>query len=92
MSKDTYWIVFIFVANYVDNVIYLINRGPCTDLDDGILKETWIGKSMHYSFLKIFECEAYVHIDKKKNRNKLDAKTRKCYFSKYGIDGMGFKL
>lgn len=46
---------------------------------------------MNYTFLKIFGCEAYAHIDKE-TRKKLDPKSLKCYFIGYGVDGLGYKL
>jgi len=53
-----------FWADVVDTVFYLINRGPSSSLDGGILEETWMGKKVKYSFLKTFGCEAFVHINK----------------------------
>lgn len=49
--------------NCVDIIIYLINRWPYTTLYGGILEETWIGKTVTNSFLRLFRCEAYAHID-----------------------------
>ena len=46
---------------------------------------------MNYSFLKVFGHEAYAHIDKE-NIKKLGANSRKYYFIRYGIDGLGFIL
>ena len=48
----------------VDTVVYLINIGPSSALDGGILEEAWIGKQVKYSFLRNFGCEEFVHIDK----------------------------
>jgi hypothetical protein len=53
-----------FWADVVNNVVYLINKGPSSFLDGGILEEAWTGKKVNYSFLKTFDCEAFVHIDK----------------------------
>jgi hypothetical protein len=52
-------------------------------LDGRIPEEEWIGKKVNYSFLKTFDCEAFVHIDKE-NRTKLEAKSKKCTFIGYG--------
>jgi hypothetical protein len=60
-----------FWADVVDIVIYLINIGPSSSLDGGILEEAWIGKKVNYSFLKTFGCEAFIHIDKE-NKTKLE--------------------
>lgn len=80
-----------FWTQAVDTVVYLINRGPSTALDGGILEEEWIGKKVDLSYLKVFGCEAFVHIDKE-NRKKLDAKSMRCTFIGYGSDDFGFRL
>ena len=71
--------------------VYLINRGPSTPLDGGIIEEAWIGEKVNYLFLKTFGCEAFVHVDKE-NRNKFDAKSQKCTFIGYGVDDYGYQL
>ena len=43
-------------------------------LDGGILEEMWIGKKVNYSFLKVFGCESFAHVNKE-YRKKLDAKS-----------------
>ena len=43
----------------------VINKGPSSTLDGGILEEAWTCKKVNYSFLRTFDCEAFVHIDKK---------------------------
>lgn len=66
-------------VNFVDIFAYLINKDPSTTLDGGILEEIWIRKMVNYSFIRVFGCEDFVHIDKENNK-KLDAKSQKCYF------------
>eukprot|EP00253_Pinus_taeda_P007037 PITA_07037 len=80
-----------FWVDAVDIVVYLIKRGPSSSLDGGILKEAWIGKKVNYSFLKIFGCEASVHINKE-NRTKLEAKSKKCTFIGYGVNDFGYRF
>ena len=80
-----------FREDVVDNVVYLIKRGPSRYLDGRILEEEWIGKKLNYSFLKTFDCKAFVHIDKK-NRTKLEAKSKKCTFIGYGANDFGYRL
>ena len=53
-----------FWADAKDTVVYLINRGPSISLDGGILEESWTCKKVNYFFLKTFDCDAFVHIDK----------------------------
>ena len=46
---------------------------------------------MNYSHLKIFGCEAFVHIPKE-NRTKLDDKSMKCIFLGYADEDFGYRL
>ena len=80
-----------FWAEAVDTVVYLINRGPLGSLDGRILEEEWTRKKVNYSFLKTFDCEAFVHIDKE-NRTKLKAKSKKCTFIGYNVNDFGYHL
>ena len=58
------WFPLYFWDNAVDIVVYLINKGPSSTLDGGILEEAWTSKKLIYSFLRTFGCEAFIHIDK----------------------------
>ena len=54
-------------------------------------QEVWTGKKPSIKHLKVFGCDAYVHVPKEK-RSKLDNNTGKCIFIGYK-DGMkGYKL
>eukprot|EP00253_Pinus_taeda_P021756 PITA_21756 len=68
-----------FWAEAVDTACYLVNRSPSSALDDKTLQEVWTGKKPSLSHLKVFECDAYVHVPKE-NRTKLDSKSEKCIF------------
>ena len=68
-----------FWVEAIRTTCYLINQSPTTTLDKGIPKEVWMGKKVNYSHLKIFVCEAFVHISKE-NRINLDDKSMKCIF------------
>ena len=80
-----------FWDDVVEIVVYLINGGPSSTLDGGILEEAWTGKKVNYSFLRTFGCEAFIHIDKD-DRTKLEAKSKKCTFIGYGVDDFGYSL
>jgi hypothetical protein len=58
---------------------YLVNRSPSSVLDDKTPQEVWTGKKPCLTHLKVFGCEAYVHVPKE-NRSKLDKKAEKCIF------------
>jgi hypothetical protein len=71
---------------------YLVNRSPSSMLDNKTPREVWTGKKPSLTHLKVFGCEAYVHVPKK-NKSKLDKKAEKCIFIgyKYGHQGCGIK-
>ena len=69
----------------------MINRGPSTPLGCSISEEAWTSKKASYYFLKTFGCESFVHIDSE-NRTKLEAKSKKCIFVRYGINEFGYRL
>jgi hypothetical protein len=75
----------------VDIDVYLINRGPLSSLDVGILEKTRAGKKINYSFMKTFSCEAFVHIDKE-NKTNLEEKFKKCTFLGYRVNDFGYHL
>jgi hypothetical protein len=57
-------------------------------LDGKTLYEVWTGKEPFLTHLKVFVCDAYVHVPKE-NKSKLDNKVEKCIFIgyKYGLKG-----
>ena len=81
----------MFWAEAVSTAAYLINRGPSVPLDCKIPEEEWTGKSANLSHLKVFGCVSYVHVNAEK-RDKLDAKSKKCFFIGYGTDDFGYKI
>jgi hypothetical protein len=57
-------------------------------LDDKNPDEVWTGKRPSLEHLRVFGCDAYVHVPKE-NRSKMDNKVEKCIFIgyKYGVKG-----
>jgi hypothetical protein len=57
-------------------------------LDDKTPHEVWTGKKPSLEHLKVFGCDAYVHVPKE-SRSKLDNKVEKCIFMGYkdGVNG-----
>jgi hypothetical protein len=80
-----------FSVDDVNIFVYISKRGPSRSSDGGILEEAWIGKKVNYSFLKTFDCNTFVHIDKE-NRTKLEEKSKKCTFIGYGLNDFGYFL
>jgi hypothetical protein len=72
----------------VGTACYLVNRLPSSTLDDKTPQEVWTGKKPSLTHIKVFRCEAYIHV-LKENKSKLDKKAKKCIFIgyKYGLKG-----
>jgi len=60
-------------------------------LEDKTPQEVWSGKESFLSHLRVFVCDAYVHVPKEK-RTKLDSKSKKCIFIGYKDGLKGYKL
>jgi hypothetical protein len=57
-------------------------------LDEKTPQEVWTGKKSSLTHLKVFGCDAYVHVPKE-NKSKLDKKDEKhiCIGYKHGLKG-----
>jgi hypothetical protein len=75
----------------VGTACYLVNQLPSSSLDDKTPREVWTGKKPSLTHLRVFGCEAYVHVPKEKN-NKLDKKVEKCIFIGYKYGFKGYKI
>ena len=80
-----------FWADVINTATFLINRGPSVPVGFRIPEEAWNGKKVNISYLKVFGCLSYVHIDDA-TRNKLDPKSKKCYFIGYGDTELGYRF
>jgi len=69
----------------------MVNRSPSSVLDDNTPHEVWIGKKPPLTHLKVFCCDAYVHVPKE-NRSQLDRKSERCIFVAYKDGLKGYKL
>jgi hypothetical protein len=63
----------------VGTTCYLVNKPPSSALDDKTPQEIWTGKKPSLTHIKVFGCEAYVHVPKE-NMNKIDKNAEKCIF------------
>jgi transposase InsO family protein len=75
----------------VGTTCYMVNRSPSSALDDKTPHEVWSAKKPSLQHLRVFGCDAYVHVPKE-NRSKLDKKAEKCIFIGYKDDVKGYKL
>jgi hypothetical protein len=80
-----------FWAEAVSTACYLVNRSPSSALDDTTPHEVWSGNKPSLQHLRVFGCDAYVHVPKE-NRSKLDNKAEKCIFIGYKDGVKGYKL
>lgn len=55
-----------FWAEAVDTACYLINRSASSVLEDKTPQEVWTGEKPSLSHLRVFGCDAYVHVPKEK--------------------------
>ena len=78
-------------AKAVGTTCYLVNRSPSSTLDDKTPQELWTGKKPSLTHLKVFVCDAYVHVPKE-NMIKLDKKVEKCIFIGYKNGLKGYKI
>ena len=62
-----------FWALAVDTACYLKNRSPTSTLVDKTPYEVWSGQKPFVAHLRVFGCEAFMHVPKEK-RSKLDNK------------------
>jgi hypothetical protein len=75
----------------VGTASYLVNRSPSSMLDDKTPQEVWTGNKPSLTHLKVFGCDAYVHVPKE-NMSKIDKKDEKCIFIGYKDGLKGYKL
>ena len=51
----------MFWVEVISTAAYLLNRDPSVSIDNKLLEEEWIGKSVNLSHLKVFDCLLYTH-------------------------------
>jgi hypothetical protein len=78
-------------AEAVGTACYLVNRLSSLVLDVKTPQEVWTDKKPSLTHLKVFGCDAYIHVPKE-NMSKLDKKAKKCIFIGYKDGLKGYKL
>ena len=80
-----------FWGEVVNTTVYLINRSASVTLDFDIPQRVWTGKDVPYSHLKVFGCNAFMHVPKEQ-RSKLNDKATPCIFIGYGDEEFSYRL
>jgi hypothetical protein len=71
-----------FWAEAIETARYLVNMSLSSTLVDTTPNEVWFGNNTSVEHLKVFGCDAFVHVPKEM-RSKLDKKVFKCIFIGY---------
>ena len=74
-----------FWAEAVNTAVYLHNRSPTRSLEGKTPYEAWNGTKPDLSNLRVFGCDAYLHVSEEK-RTKLESKALKCVHLGYVIN------
>jgi hypothetical protein len=80
-----------FWEEVVETARYLVNMSPSSTIVEMTPNEVWYGKKPLVAHLKVFVCDAFVHVPKEK-RNKLDKKVVKCVFIIYKEGMKGYNI
>ena len=72
-----------FWVDALSTATYLHNRSPTNAVQDKTPYEAWTGNKPIVSHLRIFGCDAYIHVPRDE-RSKLDSKTRRSISFGYG--------
>ena len=80
-----------FWAEAISTAAYLCNRSPTRAVAGMTPYEAWTGQKPQVDGLRVFGCQAFVHIPKDE-RKKLDSKSKRCIFLGYGATTKGYRL
>ena len=72
-------------------MVYVQNRTPHRVLENKTLEEVFSSKKLEVSLLRIFSCQAYLHIPKEK-RTKLDSYGNKVIFVGYSESSKDYRI
>ncbi|KAL0811972.1 hypothetical protein ABMA28_009370 [Loxostege sticticalis] len=78
-------------AEAVVTAAYIVNRSPTRAPDWKTPEEKWSGKQPIVSHMRVFGCEAMMHIPKEKVK-KWDSRSRKMIFLGYCDNSKGYRL
>ena len=80
-----------FWREAVATAVILRNRSPTKAVKDMTPYESFYGRKPDVAHLKVFGCDAYMHIPKELTK-KFDSRSRKCIFVGYSLYRKGFRL
>lgn len=80
-----------FWAETLATAVYLRNRSPTKAVQEKTPFEAWTSEKPDVHHLKAFGCLCYAHVAKDE-RQKLDAKARKCIMLGYGTGTKAYRL
>ena len=80
-----------FWGEAVETAVILRNRSPTVAVENMTPYENFMGKKPDVSNLKVFGCNAYMHIAKE-TRKKWDPKSKKCIFIGYSLYSKAYRL
>lgn len=80
-----------FWAEAIATAAFIINRSPCSGLNETTPEEIWSGKKPNLDFMRVFGCKAMVHVPKGKRR-KFDPKSTECYMIGYSESSKAYRL
>jgi hypothetical protein len=80
-----------FWAEALATATYIRNRCTTKAIDGMTPYEAWTGAKPTVKHLRVFGCDAFVHIPKDE-RHKLDSKSKKCILLGYGEHTKGYRL
>ncbi|KAG7300019.1 hypothetical protein JYU34_017061 [Plutella xylostella] len=84
--QKEYW------AEAISTAAYIVNRSPCRGLSsDATPYEVWTGSKPNISHMKVFGCQAMVHVPKER-RQKWDPKSRELIFVGYSDTTKGYRF
>ena len=75
----------------METTSYLANRSPLLALEDKTPNEVWTAKKPSLSHLKVFGCDAYVHVPNDE-RIELNSKSERCIFIRYKDGLKGYNI
>ena len=78
-----------FWAEALSTATFLRNRSPTKAVCGMTPHEAWTGEKLQVDGLRIFGCQAFVHVPKDEKK-KLDSKSRKCILLGYGMTTKGY--